>query len=83
MIKAYVEKEESRGSKFGDFKVENQAFMPNVNLWLCKPEWLNVPFWEKNPALAARRFSIYNAMVCNTIEEQPIQSLTAPITSFG
>ena len=23
MIKAYVEKEESRGSKFGDFKVEN------------------------------------------------------------
>ena len=42
-----------------------------------------VPFWEKNPALAARRFSIYNAMVCNTIEEQPIQSLTAPITSFG
>ena len=54
-----------------------------IAVWHFKPCHFIVSFWEKNPALAARRFSIYNAMVCNTIEGQPIQSLTAPITSFG
>ena len=43
---------------------------------------LIVPFWEKNPALAVRSFSIYNTLSCNTIDDHLIQSMTAPTISF-
>jgi len=39
--------------------------------------------WEKNPALAARRSSMYNSQACNIIDEQAIQSLSARTTLCG